>query len=237
MNFDKPLIEGRLTRRYKRFFVDAEITRKNTQEIITAHCPNTGSMKGLLAEGNPVWLTQHNDPKRKLPYTLEVIHDGHSLVGVNTHRPNKIVQQSIKSGIVPQLSAYPHLRTEVAYGANSRVDLFLSGTNVPECYVEVKNVTLREEKAPVAAFPDAVTDRGRKHLLELAEMARLGHRAVMFFLVQRMDCEHFRPADEIDPLYGQTLRDVLEKGVEALCYDCEINKNGITLRRELPVIL
>jgi sugar fermentation stimulation protein A len=237
MDFEKPLIEGRFIRRYKRFFVEAEITRNHTQHVVTAHCPNTGSMKGLLQEGNPVWLTQHDDPKRKLPYTLEVIDDGLSLVGVHTGRPNKIVQKSVTDGIIPQLGAYTHIRPEVKYGTNSRIDLLLSGDSLPDCYVEVKNVTLRAEDGPTASFPDAVTERGRKHLRELATMVQQGHRAVMLFLVQRMDCERFRPADEIDPLYGQTLRDVLGRGVEALCYDCEINKNGINIRQEIPIAL
>lgn len=232
MNFDKKLLPGTFLKRYKRFFADVQL---ENGEIITAHCPNTGSMKGLLAEGATAWVAHHNDPKRKLQYTLELLGAGDSLVGVNTARPNKIVAHHIAAGNVPELAGYANLRGEVKYGTNSRIDLLLEDANKPACYVEIKNTTLREGGA--ALFPDAVTSRGLKHLEELAAEVKKGNRAVMFYLVNRDDCSHFSPADDIDPAYGEALRRVVQQGVEILSYACDVTPEKIHLSRKLDVTL
>lgn len=231
-SFPAPLIEARFIKRYKRFLVDATLPDGT---LVTAHCANTGSMKGLLTEGNTVWLRHHNDTKRKLPYSLELIDAGTSLVGVNTALPNHMVQQSLQRGEIPQLSAYKNIRPEVKYGTNSRIDLLLQQNNLPDCYVEIKNTTLREDDA--AVFPDAVTTRGQKHLDELVAMVQQGHRAVMFYLVQRSDCRFFRPGDDIDPAYGTKLRHAVQAGVDVLCYACDVTPQGITLHQQLEVRL
>ncbi|MDD9911865.1 MAG: DNA/RNA nuclease SfsA [Alphaproteobacteria bacterium] len=232
MKFDKPILKATFLKRYKRFFVDAQLPDGIT---VTAHCPNTGSMKGLLVEGADMYLTHHNDPKRKLQYTTEVIFTPTSPVGINTSRPNKLVAEAITNGTIAELQGYETIKPEVKYGTNSRIDLLLTAPNKPDCYVEVKNTTMAE--GHTAMFPDAVTERGRKHLNELAEMVKQGHRAVMVFLTQRMDCTTFTPADNIDPAYGETLRHVLNAGVEAICYDCTINEKEITTRNKLEIKL
>lgn len=217
-------------KRYKRFFVDATL---ENGDIVTAHCPNTGSMKGLLLEGADVYLTFNDDPKRKLKYTFEMINAGTSLVGVNTSLPNKIVEEGVEKGLIPALTGYDHIRREVKYGENSRIDLLLESDSKPSCYVEVKNTTLAE--GATALFPDAVTSRGTKHLNELAEMVKQGHRAVMVYLCNRSDCTSFNVADEIDPTYGETLRAVLQQGVEAVCMRVRITPEEIIIDGEIPV--
>ena len=207
---------------------------------LVSHCPNTGSMKGLLNEGAKLLLTSHNDPKRKLQYTTEVIYTETTPVGINTSRPNKLVAEAITNGTITELAGYETIKPEVKYGTNSRIDLLLSDPNKPDCYVEVKNTTMRQDTADNTAttrFPDAVTSRGLKHLEELAEMVSQGHRAIMVFLCQREDCTQFAPADEIDPAYGKKLREVIAHGVEAICYDCTLNEHEITVRKALPIKL
>jgi sugar fermentation stimulation protein A len=183
--------------------------------------------------GRPVFLSMHDDPKRKLKYTWELIEMPTSLVGVNTRVPNLLVEQSLKAGAVDGLDGYDQIRREVAVGRHSRLDLMLSKSERDRCYVEIKNCTLVEER--VAMFPDAVTTRGQKHLGELERLVVSGNRAVIFFLVQRMDADLFRPADQIDPAYGQALRHAAAAGVEIMVFDVTIDMKRITLHRRLAV--
>jgi sugar fermentation stimulation protein A len=230
MEFTTQLIKGSFIKRYKRFFVDAKL--ENGETVVT-HCPNTGSMKGLIIEGAPVYLTPNDDPKRKLKYTFEMIDAGTSLVGVNTSLPNKVVEEGVEKDLIPALLGYSNIRREVKYGENSRIDLLLEAEGKPKCYVEVKNTTLAEGKT--ALFPDSVTSRGTKHLLELAEMVKQGHRSVMVFLCNRADCEEFSVADEIDKVYGETFRSVLKERVEAVCMKVRISPNEIIIDKEIPI--
>lgn len=225
------LIQGTLIQRYKRFLADV---RLGNGHVVTAHCPNSGSMRACSEPGRPVFLSTQNNPRRKLRYTWELIRMPSSLVGVNTLVPNRLVHESAKAGTIPELTGYERWKREVAYGRNSRIDLILERES-EQCFVEVKNCTLMEEG--VAYFPDAVTARGLKHLQELRDQVQAGHRAVMFFLIQRMDTSRFAPADRIDPAYGRELRIAVDAGVEAVAYDVEIDLQGIGLRRSVPVLL
>ncbi len=200
--------------------------------VVTAHCPNSGSMKTCCEPERPVFLSRSSNPNRRLKYTWELIEMPTSLVGVNTSVPNLLVKESAFRGLVESLTGYEQVRSEVKYGVNSRIDVLLENEGAPRCYVEVKNCTLMEDR--IAYFPDAVTSRGLKHLVELQEMVRTGNRAVMFFLIQRMDCEIFRPADHIDPAYGTELRTAVQNGVEILAYDVAIDLRGISLRYAVP---
>ncbi len=222
------LIQGTLIKRYKRFMADVKLRNGH---VVTAHCPNSGSMKACSEPGRPVYLSRHNKPSRRLKYTWELIDMGKSLVGVNTIVPNRLTKASIAAGYVKALSGYDTIRSEVKYGKNSRIDLLLENGK-KRCFVEVKNCTLVSEG--LACFPDAVTSRGLKHLVELQEQVRQGDRSVMFYLVQRMDAERFQPADHIDPVYGRELRKAVQNGVEILVYDVAIDLKGISLNRELP---
>lgn len=188
-------------------------------------------MKACSEPGRPVWVSYHDDPKRKLKYSWQVIEMPTSLVGVNTMVPNRLVFQSIRDGLVGELAGYDEIRSEVKAGKNSRIDLLLTREN-ELCYVEVKNCTLVEEG--YARFPDAVTTRGLKHLTELTALVAEGHRAAMFYLVQRMDAEYFSPADDIDPAYGKGLRKAVESGVEILVYDVAIDSRSICLNGRIP---
>ncbi|MDH5748549.1 MAG: DNA/RNA nuclease SfsA [Rhodospirillales bacterium] len=226
MKFPDPLIPGRLINRYKRFMADVEL---DDGSVVTAHCANSGSMMAVKDPGAEVWLSPARNPERKLRYTWELIRVGETLVGINTALPNKLVEEAVGGGTISELSGYANLRREVKYGKNSRIDLLLEGDGLPTCYVEVKNVTLRRNsgKKGLAEFPDAVTSRGTKHLLELADMAAGGARAVMVYLVQREDCDRFSVAADIDPAYAETLSQVMSKGVEALCYGCVLSPEEI----------
>ena len=226
-----PLLEGTLIRRYKRFLADVKLRNNH---VVTSHCPNSGSMLACSEPGRPVYISRQNKPGRKLKYTWELIRMPASLVGVNTIVPNRLVKASIETGGVPELRGFDKVRTEVKYGGNSRVDILLESGKA-RCYVEVKNCTLVEDG--VASFPDAVTTRGLKHLVELQEQVRQGNRAVMFYLIQRMDAEVFRPADHIDRAYGVELRRAVDTGVEMLAYDVSIDLKGIRLNRKLPCSL
>jgi len=227
-----PLISGVLQRRYKRFLADI---RLDDGRPVTAHCPNSGSMKGCSEAGRPVLLSEHDHPRRKLRYTWELIDMGSSWVGVNTLVPNRLVSASVAAGKIPDLTEYERIRREIPVGSRSRIDLLLESRGRRPCYVEIKNCTLVE--AGRARFPDAVTTRGRKHLLELERLSASGCRAVTFFLVQRMDAEGFSPADDIDPAYGAELRRVHRGSVEILAYDVHVDPAGIALRRRLPLML
>jgi sugar fermentation stimulation protein A len=223
------LIPGILIKRYKRFLADVKL---KSGRVITAHCPNTGSMKGCSEPGRPVYVSYHDNPKRKLQYTWELIDMPTSLVGVNTLVPNRLVFESIKAGVVPPLSGYERVEREVKISAHTRIDLVLTDANRKRCYVEIKNCTLVDDG--VALFPDAVTSRGRKHINELQYLVDSGSRCVMFYFIQRMDARIFRPADFIDPDYGITLREANGCGVEILVYDVSIDLSGIKLNRKLP---
>ncbi|GBC61713.1 DNA/RNA nuclease SfsA [Desulfonema ishimotonii] len=224
-----PLIPGTLIRRYKRFLADVEL---KTGETVTAHCPNSGKMTESCLPGQPVYISFHDNPRRKLKYTWELIQMPGSLVGVNTQVPNRLVAESLRAALVPELAGYDRVRREVKAGENSRLDILLTGSNGSRCFVEVKNCTLVRDG--VAAFPDAVTDRGRKHLVTLQELAAAGNRCVMFYLIQRTDANVFRPADEIDPAYGEELRRAVANGVEVLAWDVAIDLKRIRLRRRVP---
>ena len=222
------LIQGTLIRRYQRF--KAEVRLRNNH-VVTALCPNTGSMRTCSEPGRPVYLSRQNAPHRKLKYTWEIIKMPTSLVGINTGVPNKLVKESILAGKIPELTGYDRVRSEVPYGRNSRIDLLLEKDR-QQCFVEIKNCTLVEHG--VACFPDAVTTRGQKHLRELQQQVRQGHRSVMFYLVQRMDAGLFRPADHIDSEYGRGLRKAVKAGVEVLVYDVRIDFTHIGINKPVP---
>ncbi len=223
------LIRGILVKRYKRFMADVQL--KNGK-IVTAHCPNTGSMQECCEPGRPVYLSFHNNPKRKLKYTWELIEMPTSLVGVNTQVPNKLVTKAIKTGLVAELDGYDKVVQEVKTPNNSRLDILLSMGETNFCFVEIKNCTL--VKNGIAFFPDAVTSRGLKHLVELRSLVAQDTRCVMFYLVQRMDAHTFQPANHIDPAYGRELRRAVEHGVETIVYDVRIDLASITINRKIP---
>ena len=233
MRFTDPLIQGTLIKRYKRFLADVELEGGN---IITAHTPNTGSMKGCCTPGSRVWLSDSGNPKRKYPCSWELVEAlPDVLVGINTILPNKLVKEAIENTTIKELQGYNRIRPEVPYGQEkSRIDLLLNNDRQDLCYVEVKNVTMVENN--IALFPDAVSERGSKHLRELVEMVKQGHRAVIFYCVQRCDAKEVRPADAIDPVYGETLREALSQGVEALAYRAEVSTTAVLLKHPLPVV-
>lgn len=220
-----PLTEGRLVKRYKRFLADVELADGS---LITAHCPNPGSMLGLSTPQSPVWLSHSDNPKRKLAYTLELIEADSTLVGVNTNRPNAIVSEAIASGVITELTGYETMRREVKYGKNSRIDILLSDPQRRDCYVEVKNVHLMRTKG-LAEFPDSVTSRGAKHLNELTAMTKAGADAVMLYPVQRGDCDRLQFAADIDPAYAAAAREAKVAGVRFLAYRCEISVQEIRI--------
>lgn len=232
MHFPTPLLHGQFMKRYKRFFADVQL---DNGTVVTAHCANTGSMQGLLDPSFGAWVMPVDKPDAKLKYKLELIETPTSLVGVNTSRPNHIVQEALAAKAVPELAAYDTIKPEVKYGANSRIDVLLQGEGLPDCYVEVKNTTLAD--GDTALFPDAVTTRGTKHLNELMEMVQQGHRAVMLYLVNRSDCTHFMAAKDIDPTYAQTLQQAQQKGVELLAYQCKVSPEEIVLVQKLEIRL
>ncbi|WP_404379702.1 DNA/RNA nuclease SfsA [Caenispirillum salinarum] len=234
MQFTTPLIRGTLIKRYKRFLADVTLADGT---VVTAHTANSGSMKGCAEPGSAVWLSPADNPNRKLKYTWEIVQvDGGGLVGINTSWPNALVADACASGVIPELCGYDTVRREVKYGKNSRIDVLLEKSETGEkCYVEVKNVTLARDGH--AEFPDAVTARGAKHLVEMTDMVAEGHRAVMVYLVQREDCRAFRVAADIDPAYEKALALAMSQGVEALCYACTVTPEAITVARPLPLNL
>lgn len=235
MRFDPPLEEGRLLRRYKRFLADIETAQG---EQLTIHCPNTGSMLNCMSEGCRVWFSRSNDPRRKLPGTWELVETPQGrLACINTARANPLVEEALLAGRIPELAGFTALKREVAYGVeNSRADFRLDYPT-GALYVEVKSVTLGFEGTPVAAFPDAVTTRGAKHLRELAHLAREGTRAVQLYCVNLSGIDAVRPAREIDPHYAQALIDAHEAGVEVLAYCAELSPEGMVLTRRLSLQL
>ena len=237
MQFASPLVRGRLIKRYKRFLADVKLDSGKT---ITASCANTGSMLGLLHDNVPVWLSEHDSPTRKYRHTWEMVEndmgDGPLMVGINTSHPNKIVASAIEAKRVKPLAGYATLKREVKYGNNSRIDILLDDPKKGRCYVEVKNVHLSRENG-TAEFPDSVTTRGAKHLRELADMVREGHRAVMLYLIQRQDAKRFSLADDIDPDYAAAFEQASKAGVEALAYRCKLDETAITIDRAVRVAI
>ena len=232
MKFPRKLLEGRLVRRFKRFF--AEVKLANGHQVL-AHCPNPGSMKTCLSEGGRVWISRSDNPKRKLKYTWEVADCDGAMVYVNPTGANDVVAEALSAGVIGELNGFDSVRREVPYGERSRVD-FVLDQNGQSTYLEVKNVTLRHAEA-VSAFPDSVTERGTRHLKELATMVTQGHKSVMLFCGSRSDCRAIRPADDIDPVYGKTLREVAQAGVMLLGYRCEVSPQGVWMRQRVPVEL
>jgi len=235
MQYETPLIPARLIQRYKRFLADV---RLETGETITVHCPNPGAMLGLKAAGSRVWLADSGNPKRKHRHTLELVEADGTLVGINTERPNALIEEAIRADLIPALSGYGTLKREVRYGKNSRIDILLSDGPRPDAYVEIKNVHLRRADGPfpgAAEFPDSVTSRGAKHLVELGDMVAAGHRAVMVYCVQRADCDRFMTAPDIDPAYDDALRIARAAGVEIEVWACDVAETGIAVARPLPL--
>lgn len=235
MHFHPQLEEGRLLRRYKRFLADIELANG---EQLTIHCPNTGSMLNCMVEGGQVWFSRSNDPKRKLPGTWEISQTPQGrLACINTGRANALVEEALRAGLIAELAGFTALRREVAYGEErSRIDFRLEYPH-GVAYVEVKSVTLGYPGSPVAAFPDAVTQRGAKHLRELAALARQGVRAVQLYCVNLTGIEAVRPAEEIDAAYAQALRAAVADGVEVLAYGIRLDAGEIFIDRRLPVLL
>lgn len=254
-----PLISGVLIQRYKRFLADVQL---DTGEKVTAHCPNSGSMKGCSAAGSKVWLSESDNPKRKYKYTWELMKIPGTMIGINTLVPNRLVKQAIENGMIKELSGYDRVKAEVKTSEHTRLDLLLEkeieGNQIKEnedrkkesrvqkiknqaskastkCYVEIKNCTMVEDG--VAMFPDAVTTRGQKHLEELERLVAQGHRGVIFYLIQRMDANIFKPAAMIDIVYAQKLKKAVENGVEIITRDAIINTNLIRIGKAVPVSL
>jgi len=233
MKFRARLVEGRLIRRYKRFLADVQLG----DGVITAACPNTGSMMGCAEAGNRVWLSESDRATRKYRHTWELVEVGKTLVGINTGLPNALVGEAIAGGVIPELTGYPTRRREVAYGEErSRIDWVLEAPDRPPCYVEVKNVTAAATRG-VALFPDCVSERGTKHLRELVRLKAQGLRPVQLYCVQREDVKEVRPADGIDYEYGQALREAIARGVEVLAYRAEITPGEIRLATRIPVVI
>jgi sugar fermentation stimulation protein A len=232
MRYPGDLHRGRLVRRYKRFLADVEL---ENGDCVTAHCANPGSMLGVSRPGSAVYLTRHHDPKRKLPWSLEAIRVGRIWVGIHTLRTNRVVAEALERGRVAPLAAYSKMRPEAAWTPHSRADFLLEGDGLPPCWVEVKNVTLA--RGALALFPDAVTDRGRRHLDRLRERAAAGDRAVLLFAAARSDVRAVGPADGIDPAYGEALRTAAAQGVEVLGYRMRVGRRGLTLDEPVAVDL
>lgn len=252
MHFPSPLERGRLVQRYKRFFAD--VAMDDGREI-TAHCPNPGAMLGVNTPGLKVWLSRSDDPKRKLAHTLELVETAQgALTGVNTLHPNRIVAEALAEHAIPELAGYAVVRREVKYGEASRVDFLLTGPDRPPCWLEIKNVQsfLQRDLKPdhrvwlevknchlsrtkgLAEFPDCVAARSTKHLKELEAMAAEGDRAVVLFVVQRMDCEAFSACHELDPAFGRALDRAADAGVEVLVYACDVRLDGVKISYRLP---
>jgi len=232
MRIELPLVEGKLLKRYKRFLTDVELP---SGEVLTAHCPNTGSLLGCKDPGSPVWLRDTADPKRKLRHSWQAVKVGDTWVNVDTNLPNRVVAEALRERAVPGLDGYDSVRTEVKYGTNSRIDVLLehSAGELPPCYVEVKNTTLAE--AGVARFPDAVTARGLKHLGELEQVVADGARAVQFFFVSRGDVASFEPAADIDPAYTAGLESAVANGVEVTAWSTRVLPDALELDAPLEV--
>tara|TARA_B100000579_G_C22787882_1_gene832881 strand:+ start:169 stop:855 length:687 start_codon:yes stop_codon:yes gene_type:complete len=226
MKFTSSLIKGKLIKRYKRFFADIEVNNKT----VTAHCPNTGSMMGLLDENNEVWITPHNNPKRKLKYTLEMIKVNKKLVGVNTHRANRIVEHALENKLINEFKKINSIRAEFKYSEDTRFD-FLCDNKI----LEVKNVTLLRKKN-IAEFPDAVTSRGSKHLKKLIISIKKGYKPFVLFLTQIQDIDNFKIAKDIDAKYFEDYLEAKRAGVNFLAYRCMLNSKEIKIEKKIKII-
>ncbi len=235
MQFPAPLIPGTLIQRYKRFLADVCLA---SGETVTATCPNTGSMMGLTAPGSRVWLSTSDSPTRKYKHTWELVEadlgKGPSLVGINTNHPNRLVAEAIEAARIKPLAGYSGLKREVKYGKNSRIDILLSDAAKPDCYVEIKNVHMMR-KHGLAEFPDSVTERGAKHLVEMSDMVREGKRAVMVFLIQRTDASRLSLARDVDPGYGAAFDAACAAGVEAIALRCKVTCDAIEVDKQIPI--
>ena len=230
MNYKNKLIPGLLIKRYKRFFVDIKLRNG----IITAHCPNTGSMQGLLQKNNKVWISKSNNPNRKLKYTLEIIQDRNSKVGVNTHLSNKIVHHALQNNLIKEIKNILEIKPETKFGSNTRFD-FLIKNKSNKIFLEVKNVTLSRKKN-IAEFPDAVTSRGLKHINELVQASKEKYKIFIIYLVQRDDCNSFKIAKDIDPAYAKALSKAVKNNLKILTYDCKFSTKGIKLNKKIKFI-
>ena len=231
MNFDNKLIPGLFIKRYKRFFVDVRVNN----QILTVHCPNTGSMHGLLDQGNKVWISKSNNPKRKLKYTLEIIEVKKTKVGINTHSTNKIVHDALQNNLIKGFNNNMDIKPETKFGANTRFD-FLVSSKKYQSFIEVKNVTL-SRKRNLAEFPDAETSRGLKHIGELIKASKKKFKVYILFVIQRNDCSSFSIAKDIDPNYANALSKAVKNNLKILCYDCKFSPKGIKLNRQIKFIL
>ena len=229
MFFENKLISGLFIKRYKRFFVDVKISN----QIITAHCPNTGSMYGLLNKGNKVWISKTNNPNRKLKYTLEIIEDNKSKVGVNTHSANKIVYHALKNNLIKEFNADVNIQPETKFGINTRFD-FLVTNNKYKAFIEVKNVTLSRKKG-LAEFPDSITARGLKHINKLVKARKKKYKIFILFMIQRDDCKSFTIAKDLDPDYANALNKAVKNKLNILCYDCKFSTKGIKLNNKIKL--
>ncbi len=230
MEFTKSLIKGKLIKRYKRFFTDVKLSK----DIVTAHCPNTGSMKGLLEEGNEVYLLPNNDPKKKLKYGLEIIKSRKNLVGINTHMANRIVQHGLENNLVNELKNNDYIKPEVFFNDHTRFD-FLVEKKKQKIFIEVKNVTLFRNK-DTAEFPDAVTSRGSKHLLALIDAINKGYKTYLLFLVQIQNMKYFKIAKDIDEQYYINYLKAKKAGVNFIAYRCDISSKRITIEKKIKII-
>ncbi len=231
MNFENKLISGVFIKRYKRFFADIKINKKT----VIAHCPNTGSMLGLLKQGNKVWLTESNNLKRKLKYTLQIIEvDGYK-VGVNTHLTNKIVLEALEKNLITELDKNIKIKPEVKFGKNTRFDFLITKKNY-KAFIEVKNVTL-SRKFGIAEFPDAITSRGAKHVNELLEASKQGYEIYIAYIIQRENCKKFEIAGDIDLEYSKLLSKAVKKKLNILCYDCKFSLKGIKLNNKIKYFI
>ena len=229
MKFTEKLIKGKLIKRYKRFFVDVKLNK----EIITAHCPNTGSMMGLLNENNDVFVSKSNNPKRKLKYGLELIKAKNNLVGINTHKANKIVNHALENNLITELKDIDLITPEVFFNKETRFD-FLIQKNKKKCFIEVKNVTLFRDKQ-TAEFPDAVTSRGSKHLLTLIDAIKKGYKTYLIFLIQIENMKYFKIAKDIDSNYYKNYLVAKKAGVNFLAYGCKISTNEIYINNKIKI--
>jgi sugar fermentation stimulation protein A len=231
MKFETPLIKAKILKRYKRFLADIEL---DTGEVIIAHVPNTGRMTNCWGENWDAYLSLHDNPKRKLKYTLELTNNGDTFICVNTHLTNKIAKEALESNLIKELSMYSGIKSEQKI-LDSRLDFYLTQDGLPDAYVEVKNVTLVNDQ--LAQFPDAVTTRGQKHLQDLIKIKAMGHRAVMLYIINRHDASEFTSANEIDPKYAALLKEAKACGVEILAYQTKITQTEITVEQPVSIIL
>ncbi|MEM7212464.1 MAG: DNA/RNA nuclease SfsA [Pseudomonadota bacterium] len=232
MEFSRPLVPGRLIRRYKRFLADVEL---EDGQVVTAHCANPGSMLGLKTPGIRVWLEPNDDPKRKLKFAWKLVELESGLAGIDTGVPNRVVGEALMAKMIPELSSYETIRPEQKYGEKSRIDFLLTEDGLPDAYVEVKNVHLMRKQG-LAEFPDSVTARGAKHLAELANEVANGNRAIMLYVVQMDGPERFDLSRDIDPIYGDAFDAATSQGVEVLVWRCMLDTTRITLDRPIPSV-